>query len=73
MRKRVFISIFLTSLLTMILTFILISWIMYNNTFDSVKREVQNESFYVSDWEQANFVQYSKLCYPPQCPVYLPE
>jgi len=49
MRKRVFISIFLTSLLTMILTFILISWIMYNNTFDSVKREVQNESFYVSD------------------------
>ena len=49
MRRRVFISIFLTSLLTMILTFVLISWIMYNNTFDSIKREVKNESFYVSD------------------------
>ncbi len=49
MRRRVFISIFLTSLLTMILTFVLISWIMYNNTFDNVKREVKNESFYVSD------------------------
>ncbi|HQO69171.1 MAG TPA: ATP-binding protein [Clostridia bacterium] len=49
MRRRIFISICLTSLLTLFLTFAFITGILYNSTFNSIKREVRNESLYISE------------------------
>ncbi|HOD93453.1 MAG TPA: ATP-binding protein [Clostridia bacterium] len=49
MRKRIFTSIFLTSMLALILTFAFVSGILYNSTFNSIKREVRNESLYISE------------------------
>ncbi|HXK72732.1 MAG TPA: ATP-binding protein [Clostridia bacterium] len=49
MKKRIFTSIFFASLLTLILTFASVSAILYNNAATSIKREVRNESIYISE------------------------
>jgi len=49
MKRRIFTSIFFASLLTLILTFAFVSAILYNNAATSIKREVRNESIYISE------------------------
>lgn len=49
MKRRIFTSIFFASLLTLILTFAFVSAILYNNATTSIKREVRNESIYISE------------------------
>jgi len=49
MKRRIFTSIFFTSLLTLILTFTFVSAILYNNAATTIKREVRNESVYISE------------------------